>query len=275
MMEMMLLYKWVFVLLVVASLCLSQLGVHLVARQQSLNSLMLTQVSSFGVLLGMLLNELFFHLEKADFILPLVFGLVMSFVVSFVVEKSKKDFGETFYLIVFLFFMACAYWLCAYFPAIDSHHADSYFGDIVTIEGVELYLSILGFTAGFIYLMVLKKRLLNESFEVEIFGKQRAQKKSFYFWPIAQSLMVLGIFSVGMLTTLSLMLMAPVVLSFRSRSLASYMRDLTIISSLCALGGFVMSLHFTRMSSAPTMVILLFVTASLLMLMRFVKARIN
>lgn len=275
MMEMMLLYKWVFVLLVVASLCLSQLGVHLVARQQSLNSLMLTQVSSFGVLLGMLLNELFFHLEKADFILPLVFGLVMSFVVSFVVEKSKKDFGETFYLIVFLFFMACAYWLCAYFPAIDSHHADSYFGDIVTIEGVELYLSILGFTAGFIYLMVLKKRLLNESFEVEIFGKQRAQKKSFYFWPIAQSLMVLGIFSVGMLTTLSLMLMAPVVLSFRSRSLASYMRDLTIISSLCALGGFVMSLHFTRMSSAPTMVIILFVTASLLMLMRFVKARIN
>lgn len=275
MMEMLLLYKWVLVLLVMASLCLSQLGVHLVARQQSLNSLMLTQVSSFGVLLGMLLNELFFHLEEADFILPLIFGLVMSFVVSFLVEKSKKDFGETFYLIVFLFFMACAYWLCAYFPAIDSHHADSYFGDIVTIEGVELFLSIIGFSLGFIYLIALRKRLLNESFEVEIFGKQRAQKKSIYFWSIAQTLMVLGIFSVGMLTTLSFMLMAPVVLSYRSSSLRSYLRELTLISMLCALGGFVMSLHFTRMSSAPTMVILLFIAAALMMLMRFVKARFN
>lgn len=275
MIELILLYKWVFLLLVISSLCLSQIGVHLVARQQSLNALMLTQVSTFGVLLGMLFNDHLFHFDSLDFLFPLIIGLLLTVIVTFVVERLRGNFSETFFLIIFLLFMALSYWVCSYFPGLDSHHADSFFGDIVTIQGTELVLSIFGFFLGAIYLFTRRRSLLNQSFEIEVFGKQQSRVGTDSLWVVSLLIMVLGIFSLGLLYTLSFMLMAPVLLAYLSKSLRRYLITLSIFSALSAVFGFVISLHFTRMSTAPTIVICLFILSSLTVFMRFVKSKIN
>lgn len=275
MIEMILLYKWVFVLLIVSAFCLSHLGVHLVPRQQSYNSLMLTQVSSFGVLFGMLLTEELGLIGSAQFFTPLSVALVLTIFISALVERFRKDIGENFTLVIFLLFMSLSYWICSYFPSLDSHHADSYFGDIVTIQGRELIFSILGFSFGSLYLVLKRKKLMNRSFELEIFGKQVRKKSSDHLWPVAVLLMVLGIFSLGMLYTLSFMLMAPVLLAYKSHDLKSYLWKLSTVSILSSILGFVMSLHFARISTVPTVVITLFLFCLILMMLRFVKLRMS
>lgn len=275
MMELVILYKWVFLLLLVSSACLVLVGIHLTPRQQGVNTVMLTQVSSFGVLLGLLINESFFHYESLDFIFPLLVSLSFTFLTSYLIESFKKDFGESFYLVVFLLFMALSYWICSFFPGLDSHHADSFFGDIVTIHGVELILAVLGFSFGAFFLLLNQRSFLKKSFELEIFGKQVQNSKRDLFWPVSISLMVLGIFSLGMLYTLSFLLIGPTLLAFRSISFKIYLKLLVIVSCTSSVLGFLISLYFTRMSTVPSIVILLTIFCALILLLRFVKFKIT
>lgn len=255
-MEFLHLYRYVFVLILVAAPLMALTGVHLPARSQTVKALMISQVAAFGLLLGIFLGDYFFlpsFLREGLF--PIGLGLTLSLLISSWSKRYDCSSGESFYLVIYLTALAATYLICSVLPGLELYQSQVFFGDVVTISGTTLGLSIICFVVLLVYFLKNQRVFLKNSMEFELLAGQgafRPKKDGYHLLSLA--VIVIGLYSLGMLFTLSTMLIAPVLLHYRSSHLKSYLFLLVTVTTLTAIGGMGLSLVLTKWSTVPLMV---------------------
>lgn len=252
------LYGWVFVLVLVASLLLSLTGVHLPARGQSMKALMHTQVASFGLLFGLMLGRTF-HLPEwlGTQVVPLGLSLLTCLLANQLIKRVGCSIAEGVALSLYLLALAATFLLCNFFPVLEVHHTQVFFGDVVTIAGAELVVGLLGMSGLLAFLMANYRRFLNQSVEIELLGHQASRlgpHGGFDFFSLC--VIIFSLYALGSLFTLSMLFIAPVLVHFQARTLREYIIWVLGISVVSGLAGLFLSLQFSRLSTVPTMVML-------------------
>lgn len=256
MIELLALYKETYLLLALAAVILPLIGLHMAPRRESVKSLMLTQMAVFGVLIGILLEHQFVFISGK--VWPLMIGLLFTFAGASLMQNKAKQIGESYYLVFFIFYMAASSWLLSAFPGLEAHQSQAFFGDIVTIYGVELWTTVVIFTASLIVYCANFKSFLKDSFEVEVFGQAHSsQGRQFLFKALTLVVITTSIYTLGMLFTLGLLFIGPTLLTPFSKSFKSFLIFLILGSFICVIGGFSLALSFEDMTSVPTVIIIL------------------
>jgi|GEM_PF-4766553 len=256
MIQLLALYKETYILLLLAAVMLPLIGLHLAPRRESVKSLMLTQVAVFGVLMGILIEHQLSWVSGK--VWPLIIGLIFTFTGAGLMQNKLKQVGESYYLVFFIFYMAASSWLLSAFPGLEAHQSQAFFGDIVTIYGVELWVTVATFALSLIVYLLNFKSFLKESFEMEVFGLSHSEsghKLSFKILTLV--VITTSIYTLGMLFTLGLLFIGPTLLGPTSKSFKSFLVFLTFGSIICVLGGFSLALSFQDMTSVPTVIIIL------------------
>ncbi len=249
---------------------LSILGAHLASRDKALQSLTISQAATTGVLAGVVLSggEL---VDALDSYLPPLGALVFATLVFGLSEKalSLKRSGRGNVLIaVFTSLLALGYGIIAYFPQLESHMAQAFFGDLVTLSGAELWTT--GIVAGFgiLFFLFRTRTILDESFSLAIFGPNDVLSKSstsaFTFNAMALLIISVSVYGLGLLYTIAALFIPTVVFSFVSRSNArTHLAYCASVSTIATIVGFSLSLTATRVPTVPAIVAIMLL-ASLL-----------
>jgi ABC-type Mn2+/Zn2+ transport system permease subunit len=252
------LYTFVFVLLIFISPVLALTGVHLPARSQTLKTLMTTQVAALGLLVGIFIGE-FFELPEllSKVVVPLLLAFFLSVSVSAWARRFDCHSGESFYLIMYLFNLALTYLLCSVLPGLEIYQSQLFFGDVVTISGMTLSLSIVLSLIFLICLVLHQRTFLKNSIEFELLvGQSAFRPKKDHYELFSLFVIILGLYSLGMLFTLSTMLVAPVILHYRHSSLKEYLLTVVFISTFSAVLGLSLSLFYGKLSTVALIVVL-------------------
>lgn len=256
MIQILVLYKETYLLLFLAAIILPLIGLHLAPRRESVKSLMLTQLAVLSVLIGILIEHQVSWISGE--IWPLIIGLIFTFAGASLMQNKPKQVGESYDLVFFIFYMALSSWLLSFFPGLEAHQSQAFFGDIVTIYGVELWVTIAIFAVSLVVYLLSFHLFLKESFETEVFGEVYSGKNyKLQFKVLALVVMTTSIYTLGMLFTLGLLFIGPVLLSPVSKSFKAFVIFLISGSIICVLGGFSLALSFEDMTSVPTVIIVL------------------
>jgi ABC-type Mn2+/Zn2+ transport system permease subunit len=239
---------------------LALLGCHLASRDQSLQSLVVSQAATVGVLLGaavMIGN----HGQFGSSPLPLLSALITATLFYFIGEQltGARRTGKTnIYLALFTLLLAVSYWLISYFPALESHMSQAFFGDIVTLTGTTLWFTSCVSSAVLLLLLLRPKPFVNDSFIISIVGVSHVEQPLYFhlFRAITLLLISTSIYAMGLLFTIAFLLLPTVVFSFtRKASIRLHLRLVTLTAASGFIAGFVLSLYFDRISTVPTIVL--------------------
>ena len=151
-----------------------------------------------------------------------------------------------------------SYWLVSFFPALESHFSQAFFGDIVTISGNTLWVSSGVSALVLTVLLVGWKRFSDQSFTISIMSGTPPDNRFalLVFRTLSLLLIVTSIYAMGFLFTIAFLLLPTVMLS--STRVPSIKRHFVLICVAAISGfsaGFLLSLHFDRISTVPTIVL--------------------
>jgi ABC-type Mn2+/Zn2+ transport system permease subunit len=255
-------YKWNLVTGVVQAGFLSILGIHLSARDKTIQSLCLSQAATFGVLLGLGISDFLLGTHEHDFDLSsIAIGLLSVLIIFLVSEKlsfSKKISRSSFFVSLFLVLLALSYWLVSFFPSLESHMSQTFFGDLVTLSGLNLYLSLIVSTLGLIILLVNYLSFSRDSFNFTILDLffVKGQNSWWLFQIIVLMGLTISIFASGFLFTVTSLFLPTVLFSFWPKSGLLKHHLLCLSLSTVSTGlGFFLSLVWSRFPTVPTIVI--------------------
>lgn len=239
---------------------LALLGCHLATRDQSLQSLVVSQAATVGVLLGaaMMIGS---HSNISGSAVPLLAGIVTATLLYFAGERLTVGWraGKTnVYLALFTLLLALSYWLISYFPALESHMSQAFFGDIVTLTGNTLWFTSSVSAVALILLMLWWKPFTNDSFIISVVGVKQVEKPFYFhlFRLITLLLISTSIYAMGLLFTIAFLLLPTVIFSFsRTPSIRLHLCLVSLTAAASFATGFVLSLYFDRISTVPTIVL--------------------
>jgi ABC-type Mn2+/Zn2+ transport system permease subunit len=257
--EMFWLYKGVFLLVLLAGLVMPLVGSHLPARNQVVRSLMVTQMATLGLLLGMLVAS-FFHLPHwlGEVVLPLAFAVIVTFILLRLIEKAFVHLNEGSYMCGYFIFLAMSFIVCSLFPGLELHHTQMFFGDVVTISGVSLWGSILFMLLALVLLLKYQKDWILHSVDQQLLGDCYTCTKThdrFAFFSLMT--IIIGLFSLGQMFTLGAMLIAPIFLKQQAFGLSSFLKLIAVLTSTAMVSGLSLSLVWTKLSTVPLMILIL------------------
>ncbi|OED44041.1 hypothetical protein AB833_02410 [Chromatiales bacterium (ex Bugula neritina AB1)] len=239
---------------------LALLGCHLASRDQSLQSLVVSQAATVGVLLGVVLM-IGGHTDISGSPVPLVTGVITATLFYFFGEKltlGKRSSKTNIYLALFILLLAISYWLISYFPALESHMSQAFFGDIVTLTGNTLWFTSSVSGAALLSLAVWWKPITNHSFIISVLGA-RQLRNQFYlhlFRVITLLLISTSIYAMGLLFSIAFLLLPTVIFSFsRTPSIRLHLCLVSLTAAASFAAGFILSLYFDRISTVPTIVL--------------------
>lgn len=239
-----------------AGLTLSCLGLHMTSRLQSLQSLSVGQAATFGVLLGIV----FFHDHHHSGAAVLT-GVGTALLVFYGGKKwaiRRPHLKESFFIALFLFMMAASYWLISFFPGIDGHLAQAYFGDLVTVSTAESWVIIALSVLMAAWLFCLRKTHLKESLEVSLYGEEDVRRCFHHhiFEFLSVIYLSVCIFSLGFLFTIASLLIPTVWIGIIQRSsLQAHVRLIGMSVLVASFVGFWLSLRFDQVSTTPSIVL--------------------
>jgi ABC-type Mn2+/Zn2+ transport system permease subunit len=259
MIELLPLYLGAIVSGLLCATALALLGCHLVSRNQSLQCLVISQAATVGVLAGAALN--FGSAAVSANELPLITGLLFASLTALVSDRLASGRAATesgIHLALFSLLLAMSYWLVSFFPALESHFSQAFFGDIVTISGNTLWVSSGVSALVLTVLLIGWKRFSDQSFTISIMSGTPPDNRFalLVFRTLSLLLIVTSIYAMGFLFTIAFLLLPTVMLS--STRVPSIKRHFVLICVAAISGfsaGFLLSLHFDRISTVPTIVL--------------------
>ncbi len=274
-------YKWTLLTTPLLALALALVGMHLMARGQSLQTLVVSQGSSLGVLLGIALNVLWhshgaghdyghdsthghghaslgYSSELESGLWPLLFGLIVAGLSYLWSEKLRwrqnPSLAPASLLMAFALLMALSHVTASLSPHLETHMSAIYFGDLATLSDREALsaglLSFLSLGALFYW----RRLWLRQSFNLAVLGP--SQTPSWSFTLLALLLISLSIQYLGLLFTLGGLFIAPSLLARRQDlTHQGYQLRLTLATLLGSTSGFLASLLWPTLPTAPAVVL--------------------
>lgn len=260
MIELLVLYKEAIASGLLCATALALLGCHLASRDQSLQSLVVGQAATTGVLLGAALT-LGSHSVMTGRSVPMISGLLIATLLYFFGEwlvKAKSSSKSSIFLALFTVMLAMSYWLISYFPALEGHMSKAFFGDIVTLTGDTLRFTTAVSTIAVLSLLVCWKQMANHSFVISVVGDAEVSNRNLLHLSNTLTLLLIStsIYAMGLLFTIAYLFLPTVIFSFlRLPSIRWHLLLVMLSAAAGFLVGFVLSLYFDRISTVPTIVL--------------------
>lgn len=262
------LYKWTIFAGCLAAPALALLGAQLATRERTMQTMCVGQGAMVGVLFGMgalhvLDNEL---VEKFGPFFSAVAFSALTFLATDVLVARKVASKNTFFAFVFAFLLAMGSLVTALFPALESHMAQVYFGDLATLGILESKVTTVMSLACLGLLVTWSHRISNQSFEWAVFGNlvsTRDDRKAHHgFKLLTLVLLCLSVQFVGFLFTIAMLFLPTALLTFTAqKGLTRHLVLCAVLSSTGTLVGFLLSLQYTRLPTVPAIVAVMFILA--------------
>lgn len=238
------------------SIALGLFGAHVVARGKTLEVVLIGQSIQVGILVGVVvINYLFQTHDDHSFHPEIIVSLFFTFAIYSLYEKltTRKKHTKTLVLVaLYATLIAGSYIVVAASPLVESHMVKSYLGDIVTASGPELISVLLLTIFSLLYFWKRKKKFLMQSFDQSLFGHSLDSAKpsdNIIFNLIVLGLMLSSVHVLGIIFTLSMMILPIFVFQFGTFTLRQLNLVVVILSPICVLLGFVLNI---RLESFPT-----------------------
>lgn len=280
MIELLALYTWALFSGVLSAMALALLGCHLASRDQSLQSLSVSQAATVGVLLGaaLLVDH---HPDSTESLLPVLTGILCAGGVFFLGERlvaNRRAAKTSVFLVLFTVLLALGYWIISYFPALEGHMAQAFFGDLVTLSGGAIWISAIVSLLTLLTLIRYWKVFSNDSFNIPIIGVSYLGNKHTLtaFNALTLLLITTSIYSLGLLFTIAYLFLPTVIFSYvRRPSLRLHLSLVILLAASSILCGFILTLYYDRFPTVPTVVLVMLFQGLLLLILinRFYTAR--
>ncbi|HRK06559.1 MAG TPA: metal ABC transporter permease [Pseudobdellovibrionaceae bacterium] len=277
--ELILIYKWSILAAVVVSSALALIGTQLAARQQAMQTLVVSQSASLGVVLalGLLASWHGEHTHPHEPSLwPTLSGFLFALAMGLVSQKlirTKWPSRNTYFIALFCLLMALNACVIAISPGLEAHTSAAYFGDLAVSSEVEAQLlSVLGILVGLGMLMAWR-RLTGISFNLmsfELPPLRRRDRQLDWAMNLAGFILIAGAVQfLGLLFTLASLFLVPVILVRWHRSLRGLAVRILLATGVGAGVGFWISLSWGdgRLPTVPTMALTLPLSAWLIYLL--------
>ena len=260
MIELLALYSQALISGLLCAVALAILGCHLASRDQSLQSLVVSQAATVGVLFSaavMLGN----HSDITENPIPMITGVLMATLLYFLGEwlvVGKSASKTSVFLALFTIMLALSYWLISFFPALEGHMSKAFFGDIVTLTGVTLQFTTAVSTIALLALLLCWKQMANHSFIISVIGNAQIGNRGSLHLSNALTLLLIStsIYAMGLLFTIAYLLLPTVIFSFiRLPSIRLHLLLVTFTAAAGFVFGFILSLYFDRISTVPTIIL--------------------
>ena len=266
MLEMISIFKWTIFASMISASVLAFIGVQLSSKAKSVQVLSMSQGAILGVLIGMAASGSILHegSELETHFLPLLFSSLMAFLVSVLCESITRRVSSsknTYYVAMFSFLMAFSYLVSSMFPALESHMTQVFFGDLATLTNFDAKITIVFSSLSLVVFFVLRKFIINDSFEAAIYGLEknfivsRSKLLEFYVSVLSTVFICFSIQFLGLLFTLSCLFIPTSIFAYNNGgSVRSHILKCLLASSLSAACGLLFSLYYSSLSTVPCIV---------------------
>lgn len=259
------LYQWTVIAAVLAAPVLALLGIQLATRDRAMQTVCVGQGAMVGVLLGL---GLFHDWEDtpAGSLALFSSGVIFSSLIYLLTDRlvaRRVASKNTFFIFIFALLLAMGNLIAAVFPALESHMAQIYFGDLATLSTLNSKIVAVAAFACLVLLISSFKRISDQSFETAIYGipprVRKFEKRLFFFKFLSIVVLCFSVQFVGFLFTIAMLFLPTSLMSFfKTKGLYLHSVICVFLASASALAGFALSLKYTRLPTVPSIVMTLF-----------------
>jgi len=267
------LYAWTIVAGCVAAPALAILGAQLATRDRAMQTVCVGQGAMVGVLVGIgvlhVWEGTWVGIFGPFFSAMLVSGLTFA-ITDRLVAKQMASKNTTF-AFIFALLLAAGSLVAAVFPALESHMAQIYFGDLATLTIRDSMVTAALSGLSLIVLVGFVKAITNQSFESAVFGDAilfgKTSKAQIGMKALTLVMLCFSVQFVGFLFTIAMLFLPTALLNFmRTKGLRLHLILAGVVSLVGTLVGFVLSLQYTRLPTVPAIVAVMFVVGSVFLL---------
>lgn len=271
MLGLMQLYAWTIVAGCVAAPALAILGAQLATRDRAMQTVCVGQGAMVGVLCGIGI----LHMWEGTWIGifgPFFTAMIVSgatFAVTDRLVAKQMASKNTTFAFIFALLLAAGSLVAAVFPALESHMAQIYFGDLATLTVRDSMVTAALSGISLAVLVGFVKAITNQSFEGAVFGDAilfgKASKGQFAMKALTLVMLCFCVQFVGFLFTIAMLFLPTALLNFlRTKGLRLHLTLSVLVALVGTLVGFVLSLQYTRLPTVPAIVAVMFVVGSLI-----------
>jgi zinc/manganese transport system permease protein/iron/zinc/copper transport system permease protein len=252
--ELLMIYKWSLPASIVAAGILSLVGAQWTARGQSAQIFVLSQGSSLGVVLGLILNIIFgTDLHFLNLILGFSLGW-LTLLLSNRLTGSRSDRNHV-YLTLFVFFLGLTYLLTSLTPSLESHMAAAYFGDLAVMSDTQSQIVLIIGILSLVFVLKEWKNLSLTSFQLSNSSMIHRRWKNGAFELITLIVTAASVQNMGYLFTIGSLFIGTSFAAHRSRNLQAYTQKMLFIAVTGSFTGFLVSLLSTNLPTVPCVII--------------------
>lgn len=240
------------------ALVLGLYGSHLVARNKTLEIILLGQSIQVGILIGVIVSGLVFqghndHGIHLEIIISILFTLLLfSFYEK--ITQTKKQIKTPFLVMLYTLLIAVSYLAISASPLVESHMVKAFLGDIVTASKFELYLILALSIAALFFFLMKKEVLTRQSFDLSSFGHLITNQnlKTYYVFNLmVVALMIYSIHVLGIVFTLVMMILPITLAQFNRLNLKGLYWWIALITPTSVLLGFTLNIQNDQYPTSP------------------------
>jgi len=266
------LYSWTILAGCLAAPALALLGAQLATRDRAMQTVCVGQGAMVGVLCGIGLLHIYEGTWLGTigpfFTAMIVSGATFS-VTDRLVAKQMASKNTTF-AFIFALLLATGSLVASLFPALETHMAQIYFGDLATLTVRDSQVTGLLSALSLVCLIVFRKAITNQSFESAVFGDAilfgSTPRAHLAMKALTLVMLCFCVQFVGFLFTISMLFLPTAVLNFmRTKGLKLHLTLSALIALIGTAVGFTLSLKYTRLPTVPAIVAVMFVLGSVIL----------
>jgi zinc/manganese transport system permease protein/iron/zinc/copper transport system permease protein len=220
--------------------------------------MLVSQASSLGVNLSLGILILVGINLESSLLTPALGAVLCALFVYFISQRAAKKWrskATSILLSIFVMCLSLSYIVTSVFPALESHFASSFLGDIATTSGASSwYLSALSILCIGIFVF-LRRRLLLQSFWVASADTVFSKKLELIFYALVAVLVIESTRLLGFLLTVSSLVILPLCVSIFARKSTSYLIYLVSVAATASVAAFVFSLKIEKLPTSAVIAI--------------------
>lgn len=253
-------YGFTLLAAVLAAVLLGFVGSQFVAQKKVMQVFCFSQAAVLGVLVGTLLAQ---HQPALAVVMGAAFAVATFFVAERFLATGNPVLLNARLLVLYVSLLALSYGVASYFPALENHMAQAFFGDVVTLTSDGATLLLVLTIAGIPGVIFFHRVLLRDSLDVCLLGQPIVMQR--LSWWLANafyaSSVVCCIYTLGAIYTTGMLFFAVVLLQTFSAAGGFSLRVFLVMvagsNAVATMLGFIASFLQPRLSTVPTILVLL------------------